>query len=549
MIHFKIISASNLPSTKKNKYCNSYAILYPQNFDFPPLNYLVKTQTIKNTPNPEWNQDFLIPFTMCNSIRVEFWESKTFNDVFIGEGYIYFQSDLFYTNTSNAPQTSSITLSNPSSGCHSTFTYSISPSLTSFDIKTVKKTEQIYAYLTFDPPIQPKEPVDIQLCSYGVNENGTIVDPISDIYTRGESEATHNGPTGPTQVYYFRSTIEGSGTTYQINERYFFYVKNSGYSGRITLNFLNAPYSINSKKFIEKCVLFNSQWSVYVNNKNTNNHSYSVFPIQLRFKKNCGIVEPLTLPQNIVHQSVPDRPNTDTNTNADLFKSTYDYYHSNLDGIAVKTITDSMGQFLCPPQKNLHYRFEILTGNRYSLIGAFDYNNINQHPSKIMVGLGWDTLTDLDASIIQFCEDGTQIHPVCFYNQSNKNGSIRTTGDNLTGDGRGDDERIYLKLDDIPQNIKYLGIVITSFRSVPFCKINGAFCRIVDTVSGKEVMYLNLSKKDCYTGLLFAVMTRLDGVWDMWPCLKYFNGTDPQGAQKFFDNFVKTGVIDQFLKI
>ena len=91
--------------------------------------------------------------------------------------------------------------------------------------------------------------------------------------------------------------------------------------------------------------------------------------------------------------------------------------------------------------------------------------------------------------------------------------------------------------------------MITSFRSVPFNKIKGAFCRIVDCVSKKEVMYLNLSKKDCYTGLLFAVMTRLDGVWDMWPCLRYFNGTTPDKAQEFFDNFVKTGVIDQMLSI
>lgn len=62
-------------------------------------------------------------------------------------------------------------------------------------------------------------------------------------------------------------------------------------------------------------------------------------------------------------------------------------------------------------------------------------------------------------------------------------------------------------------------------------------------------MYLNVSKKENHTGLLFAVMTRLDGVWDMWPCMNYFDGTHPKDAQKFFDEFMKTGVIDQMLSI
>lgn len=330
----------------------------------------------------------------------------------------------------------------------------------------------------------------------------------------------------------------------------FFYVKNSGYSGRITLNFLTSPYSITAKKYLEKCYVFNNECSVNVKNENDNNHSYSVFPIKLTFSKNKGSVEPIQVPENILHQSVPNNSSTVVaNNSSNLFTAAYDYYHKDLDGISTKKITDFIGQILCPPLKNLHYRFEILPGNRYSLSGAFDYNNINDHPSNIMVGLGWDTLTDLDASILQVCDDGKQIEPVCYFNHYNENESIRTTGDNLTGDGRGDDERIYMKLDKIPQNIKYLAIVITSYRSVTFDEINGAFCRIVDNVTKKEVMYLNVSKKEKHTGLLFAVMTRLDGVWDMWPCLKYFDGTNPNDAQKFFDEFMKTGVIDQMLSI
>ena len=166
-----------------------------------------------------------------------------------------------------------------------------------------------------------------------------------------------------------------------------------------------------------------------------------------------------------------------------------------------------------------------------------------------MLGLGWDTETDLDASILQISRNGQKVDPVCYFNQSNKNQSIYTTGDNITGEGIGDDERIYIDLDNVPQSIRYLGISITSYREVPFCDINGAFCRIVDNISKKEVMYLNLSKKENHTGLLFAVMAMIDGVWDMWTCLKYFDATKPQQAQEFFEQFAQTGIIDQTMKI
>lgn len=546
MIHFKLISATNLPTSKKNKDCSCYAILYPKNFDLPSLNYYTKTKAIKNTSNPEWNQEITIPFVLCNSIRVEFWNKKAFGDELIGEGHIYFQN---FSNGS--PQTSIINLSASFKNfSQPTFTYSIYSTLSNFDVKPLKKTEKLYVYLTFEPPIQNDE--DVQLFALGVNENGTIIDAATDLYTKGESEASHFSPSGPTQVFSFNSSLDTREGTYSLYEKYFFYVKNTSYSGIITLNFLNTPYSINTKNFLDKCIVFNNQWSVYVNNRNTNNHSYSVFPIKLHFVKKKAVVEPVQIPDFIVHQSVPDQSNDVKNNEKSLFSEAIDYYQNDLDGIAIKNIKDSMGKILCPPGKVLNYRFDIIPGNRYSLKEAFDFNNIDQHPKEIMVALGWDSgnyATDLDASILEFYGNGTNTNPICFFNHYNDNNSIYTQGDNLRGEGRGDDERLFLKLNEIPSNVKYLGITITSFRSIPFSKINGAFLRIVDCVSNKEVMYLNLSKKDDYTGLLFAVMTRLDGVWDMWPCVKFFNGYSPREAVKFFDEFVNTGVIDQMLSV
>ena len=58
--------------------------------------------------------------------------------------------------------------------------------------------------------------------------------------------------------------------------------------------------------------------------------------------------------------------------------------------------------------------------------------------------LGWDTRMDLDAFAILLDENDKIIKTVCYANKS-FNG-VNLSGDNLTGEGDGDDEIIYIKL-------------------------------------------------------------------------------------------------------
>lgn len=545
MIHFKLISAKDLPSSSKGKACNAYAKVYPLNFDISPTHKIGKTKTIKKTSNPEWNHEFIIPFYICTSIRVEFWDDHVFKDELIGSSIIYFSADDFYQNTTETVRTSPINLKSSTSGQSPTFSYSISPILSSLDVKPSKKPEQIYTFLTFEPPIE-KEGEEVQLFVYAVNENGTVYDVTNDLYMRGESEPAHCGPTGPSQVYYINAYSPDSIYVNIRGPGLFFYMKNSGYSGNITLNFAVAPNDFDKKKYIDKCHIFNNQWSVYSNNKNTGNHSYLSFPIRLYFKGDKCVIDPIKIPNKIERITIKNSEDHSENKIIN-FSSAVDFYNNNPDGIATRSIVSTIGHLLC--RSTFHYRFELTPGNRYSLTQAFDYNDINAHPSEIMVGLGWDTCCDLDASILQVCENGQQIEPICYFNESNKDHSIYTTGDNLTGDAVGDDEKIFINLEKVESSIKFLAVVITSFSVVPFSEIKGAFCRIVDNKSKKEVMYLNLSKKEKFTGLLFAILGRIDGVWDMWPCLKFFNGSTPSDAQKFLDDFLKEGEIEQMLSL
>ena len=84
--------------------------------------------------------------------------------------------------------------------------------------------------------------------------------------------------------------------------------------------------------------------------------------------------------------------------------------------------------------------------------------------NKVFMGLGWDAVKkggflgrlmgggdiDLDASCVLFSADKQPLDVVYFGQLKSKDGSIRHSGDNLTGDGEGDDEIIYVTLADVP---------------------------------------------------------------------------------------------------
>merc|ERR1712130_214368 len=78
--------------------------------------------------------------------------------------------------------------------------------------------------------------------------------------------------------------------------------------------------------------------------------------------------------------------------------------------------------------------------------------------SRLMLGLGWDPLrneaVDFDASCISFDERNRVVDKIFFNCLSNRNKSIVHSGDNLTGKGEGDDEKIYVDLDKMSSNIK-----------------------------------------------------------------------------------------------
>lgn len=122
---------------------------------------------------------------------------------------------------------------------------------------------------------------------------------------------------------------------------------------------------------------------------------------------------------------------------------------------------------------------------------------------KFTVGLGWDTNTsstgeafDLDVSIFILGSNGKLINEnyfVFYNNLKSPDGAVEHTGDNLTGQGDGDDEKIIVDLSTISPDAAEICFVVTIHQADTkrqnFGQIRNSFIRIVDTANTELVKY------------------------------------------------------------
>lgn len=146
--------------------------------------------------------------------------------------------------------------------------------------------------------------------------------------------------------------------------------------------------------------------------------------------------------------------------------------------------------------------------------------------ARVMMGLGWDARKpagffggggdiDLDASCLMFNEAKMLVDQVWFRQLRSQDGSIVHSGDNLTGAGDGDDEKIQVDLSKVPAHVQAMVFVVNSFRGDTFDHVANAFCRLVDTASGKEIARYDLAAKGSHTGVIMAKLYRHNGEWKM----------------------------------
>lgn len=144
--------------------------------------------------------------------------------------------------------------------------------------------------------------------------------------------------------------------------------------------------------------------------------------------------------------------------------------------------------------------------------------------TKVRMGLGWDATKkrglfggkksqtiDLDASALLFGLDGNLIDAVWFQQLTSKDGSVRHTGDNLTGDGDGDDESIIVDLTRLHTGVTQIVFTVNSFTGQDFSQIENAFCRLVDESTDTELARYDLSGSGRHNAQIMAKVSRSDG--------------------------------------
>ncbi|MFE1026288.1 TerD family protein [Streptomyces sp. NPDC058818] len=141
--------------------------------------------------------------------------------------------------------------------------------------------------------------------------------------------------------------------------------------------------------------------------------------------------------------------------------------------------------------------------------------------SQVKMGLGWEPAyrgkdIDLDASVIAYGPQRNHIDSCYFGKLSIVGGAIKHSGDNLTGEGGGDDEVITVDLGRLPQEVSGLVFTVNSFSGQKFTEVAKAYCRLMDAATGEELVRFDLTSAEPQTGVMMAKLIRqYSGEWEM----------------------------------
>jgi tellurium resistance protein TerD len=147
--------------------------------------------------------------------------------------------------------------------------------------------------------------------------------------------------------------------------------------------------------------------------------------------------------------------------------------------------------------------------------------------TAVLVGLGWDVRTtsgadfDLDASALLLNETGKVVsdqHFVFYNNLTSPDGSVEHTGDNLTGEGEGDDESVKVNLAAVPAGVARIVFPVSihdaTARGQSFGQVRNAFIRVVNQADGAELARYDLSEDaSTETAMVFGELYRNGAEW------------------------------------
>ncbi len=157
-----------------------------------------------------------------------------------------------------------------------------------------------------------------------------------------------------------------------------------------------------------------------------------------------------------------------------------------------------------------------------------DLTKGNPGLSKLLIGLGWDvnkydggSAFDLDAAAFLLGGSGKVAGDADFVfygNLKHASGSVEHLGDNLTGEGEGDDEQIKVDLSAVPASVEKIDFTVTIYeaeeRRQNFGQVSNAFIRVVDETTGAELIRYDLGEDfSIETAVVVGELYRNNGEW------------------------------------
>lgn len=158
--------------------------------------------------------------------------------------------------------------------------------------------------------------------------------------------------------------------------------------------------------------------------------------------------------------------------------------------------------------------------------------------SQVKMGLGWEPAfggrdIDLDASVIAYGPQRNHIDSCYFGKLSILGGSVKHSGDNLTGEGAGDDEVIVVDLGRLPADATGLVFTVNSFSGQKFTEVAKAYCRLIDAATGEELVRFDLTGAEPQTGVMMAkLIKQFSGEWEMTAMGEFVKSRTVRGMVK-----------------
>ena len=165
---------------------------------------------------------------------------------------------------------------------------------------------------------------------------------------------------------------------------------------------------------------------------------------------------------------------------------------------------------------NIEYTINYREGENYKI-----YSN------NLTIGLGWDydinNTYDLDASILAFDNNLNYLDFLNWNRIKIYNGAIIYCGDDLTGEGEGDDEQIKILLDEIPHDAQILTVQINDNKKQILKYVKSAYVRIFTDTEIIGIFSITQAGDDM--GILIGCFTKdISEGWNFMPLSRSIPG-------------------------